>query len=180
MLTPNLWIGIVHGVVAQLIFAITAWIAAMMSPSWKRIKQVCSKGDRRWASSLVHTMVLQLILGAVYRHMLSDENLAPKATHVLYTHIAMAFVILVLAVIVGIRSRARGSASLPRLGTLLLILVCVQLLLGGGALIVLILSDGVNIPLYEILITTAHQANGALLLATSVVIWTWIARSKSL
>ena len=92
----------------------------------------------------------------------------------------MAIVVLVLAVIVGIRSRARGSASLLRLGTLLLILVCVQLLLGGGALIVIILSDGENIPLYEILMTTAHQANGALLLATSVVIWAWIARSKSL
>jgi len=43
-----------------------------------------------------------------------------------------------------------------------------------------ILSDGVDIPLYELLMTTAHQANGALLLATSVVIWAWIARSKSL
>ena len=123
-------------------------------------------------------MGIQLILGAVYRHMVSDENLAPRATHVLYTHITMAIVVLVLAVIVGIRSRARGSAPLLRLGTLLLILVCVQLLLGGGALIVLILSDGVNIPLYELLMTTAHQANGALLLATTFVIWAWIARSK--
>ena len=179
-LSPNLWIGIVHGVVGQLIFAGVAWIAAMMSPKWKTIKQVCSAADRKWATALVHSMGIQLILGAVYRHMISDENLAPRATHVLYTHITMAIVVLVLAVIVGIRSRARGSASLLRLGTLLLILVCVQLLLGAGALIVIILSDGENIPLYELLMTTAHQANGALLLANSVVIWAWIARSKSL
>ena len=177
-LSPNLWIGIVHGVVGQLIFAGVAWIASMMSPAWKTIKKVCSAGDRKWATALVHSMGIQLILGAVYRHMVSDENLAPRATHVLYTHITMAIVVLVLAVIVGIRSRARGSAPLLRLGTLLLILVCVQLLLGGGALIVLILSDGVNIPLYELLMTTAHQANGALLLATTFVIWAWIARSK--
>jgi cytochrome c oxidase assembly protein subunit 15 len=177
-LSPNLWIGIVHGVVGQLIFAGVAWIASMMSPAWKTIKKVCSAADRKWATALVHSMGIQLILGAVYRHMISDENLAPRATHVLYTHITMAIVVLVLAVIVGIRSRARGSAPLLRLGTLLLILVCVQLLLGGGALIVLILSDGVNIPLYELLMTTAHQANGALLLATTFVIWAWIARSK--
>jgi cytochrome c oxidase assembly protein subunit 15 len=177
-LSPNLWIGIVHGVVGQLIFAGVAWIASMMSPAWKTIKKVCSAADRKWATALVHSMGIQLILGAVYRHMISDETLAPKATHVLYTHITMAIVVLVLAVIVGIRSRARGSAPLLRLGTLLLILVCVQLLLGGGALIVLILSDGVNIPLYELLMTTAHQANGALLLATTFVIWAWIARSK--
>jgi cytochrome c oxidase assembly protein subunit 15 len=177
-LSPNLWIGIVHGVVGQLIFAGVAWIASMMSPAWKTIKKVCSAADRKWATALVHSMGIQLILGAVYRHMVSDENLAPRATHVLYTHITMAIVVLVLAVIVGIRSRARGSAPLLRLGTLLLILVCVQLLLGGGALIVLILSDGVNIPLYELLMTTAHQANGALLLATTFVIWAWIARSK--
>ena len=177
-LSPNLWIGIVHGVVGQLIFAGVAWIASMMSPAWETIKKVCSAADRKWATALVHSMGIQLILGAVYRHMVSDENLAPRATHVLYTHITMAIVVLVLAVIVGIRSRARGSAPLLRLGTLLLILVCVQLLLGGGALIVLILSDGVNIPLYELLMTTAHQANGALLLATTFVIWAWIARSK--
>jgi cytochrome c oxidase assembly protein subunit 15 len=177
-LSPNLWIGIVHGVLGQLIFAGVAWIASMMSPAWKMIKEVCSAADRKWATALVHSMGIQLILGAVYRHMVSDENLAPRATHVLYTHITMAIVVLVLAVIVGIRSRARGSAPLLRLGTLLLILVCVQLLLGGGALIVLILNDGVNIPLYELLMTTAHQANGALLLATTFVIWAWIARSK--
>ncbi len=177
-LSPNLWIGIVHGVLGQLIFAGVAWIASMMSPAWKTIKKVCSAADRKWATALVHSMGIQLILGAVYRHMVSDENLAPRATHVLYTHITMAIVVLVLAVIVGIRSRARGSAPLLRLGTLLLILVCVQLLLGGGALIVLILNDGVNIPLYELLMTTAHQANGALLLATTFVIWAWIARSK--
>ena len=180
VLSPNLWMGIVHGVVGQLIFAGVAWIAAMMSPSWKTIKQVCSGSDRRWATALVHSMAIQLILGAVYRHMLADENLAQRATHVLYTHITMAIVVLVLAVIVGLRSRARGSAALLWLGTLLLILVCVQLLLGGGALIVVILSDGVHMPLYEILLTTAHQANGALLLATSVVVWAWIARSNCL
>ena len=180
VLTPNLWIGIVHGVVGQLIFAGVAWIAAMMSPQWKLIKKVCSAADRKWATALVHSMGIQLILGAVYRHMISEETLAAKATHVLYTHITMAIVVLVLAVIVGTRSRARESAALYRLGTTLLILVCVQLLLGGGALIVVILSTGSDIPLYEILLTTAHQANGALLLAICVVVWAWVARSNSI
>ena len=36
MLDPNVWIGVVHGVVGQLIFAGFVWIAAMMSPSWRK------------------------------------------------------------------------------------------------------------------------------------------------
>jgi heme A synthase len=180
VLAPNLWIGVVHGVVAQLIFAGAAWIAVMMSPRWKTIKQVCTGTDRRWATALVHAMVLQLVLGAIYRHMLSDEDLAPRATHVLYTHITMAIVVLVLAVIVGLRSQERDSTTLQRCGTLLLVLVCVQFLLGGGALVVVLISEGTDIPMYELLLTTAHQANGALLLASSVVTWAWIGRSKCL
>ena len=180
VLAPNLWIGVVHGVVAQLIFAGAAWIAVMMSPRWKTIKQVCTGTDRRWATALVHAMVLQLVLGALYRHMLSDEDLAPRATHVLYTHITMAIVVLVLAVIVGLRSQERDSTTLQRCGTLLLVLVCVQFLLGGGALVVVLISEGTDIPMYELLLTTAHQANGALLLASSVVTWAWIGRSKCL
>ena len=124
-------------------------------------------------------MVLQLILGALYRHMISDPELAAKATHVLYTHIAVAVLVLVFAVIIGLRLVGRENVTLKKCGLSVLILVGVQLLLGGGALIAVLLRDGTEIPLIEVLVTTAHQANGALLLGASFATYAWVKRMIS-
>jgi len=104
LLTPNVWIGVVHGVVGQLIFAGFVWITAMMSPSWRssEIENKTNSKDVRLGWLLVTAMVLQLVLGALYRHMLGDESLAPKATHILYTHIFIALVVLILSVLFGL------------------------------------------------------------------------------
>jgi heme A synthase len=179
MLSPNLWIGVVHGVVGQVIFAGFVCLAAMMSPQWKSTSTTRQKGDVRWVSFLCAAMVLQLILGAVYRHMIGDETLAPKATHILYTHIAIAFLVLFLAVVVGLRCMQRGNALLKKIGVSLHIIVLFQVLLGGGALIVILLNKGETTPLYEVLVTTAHQANGALLLGVSFAAFVWTLRMKS-
>lgn len=177
-LKPNLWIGIVHGVVGQLIFAGFVWITAMMSPTWNSAsaERDTNAKDVRWGWALVCTMVLQLILGAVYRHMLGDEQLAPRATHVLYTHITLALVVLVAAVVLGLRFRLRNNNVLRTYGALLLGLVGVQLVLGGGALISILVRSGTDIPAYEVVFTTLHQANGALLLGASVASLAWARR----
>ena len=178
LLNPNVWIGVVHGVVGQLIFAGFVWIAAMMSPAWKddSIANKTNRGDVRLGWVLVCSMVLQLILGAVYRHMLGDETLAPKATHILYTHIFIAFVVLVVVVIFALRLLAYDHGVLKTYGKLLMTLVGVQLLLGGGALIAIIINKGVEIPTYEVVLTTLHQANGALLLGASIASLAWTKR----
>ncbi|MDP7005761.1 MAG: COX15/CtaA family protein, partial [Phycisphaerales bacterium] len=112
MLSPNLWIGVVHGVVGQLIFAGFVWLTVMMSLGWKNAKQSTNKKDKFWAGLLVIAMVLQLVLGALYRHMISDVDLASKATHVLYTHIAVAVLVLVFASVAGLRLVGRSNATL--------------------------------------------------------------------
>ena len=175
----NLWFGAVHGVVGQLIFASFVCLAAMFTPNWKSASRVTNKGDTRWATLLCVAMVVQLILGAVYRHMLGDEALAPKATHILYTHIFVAFVVLVFAIVLGIRCMHRENPLLKKLGIILHSLVMLQLLLGGGALVVILISKGETHPLYEVLVTTAHQANGALLLGASFVTFVFVSRFKS-
>ncbi|MEE2819929.1 MAG: hypothetical protein VX615_04885, partial [Planctomycetota bacterium] len=86
---------------------------------------------------------------------------------------------LVLAIVVGIRFIGLGHPVFKRLGTILLSLVSLQLLLGGGALIAIMIHKGETIPVYEVLMTTSHQANGALLLATSVMCFVWSIRFKS-
>ena len=179
LLNPNVWIGVVHGVVGQLIFAGFVWIAAMMSPAWKddSTANKTNRGDVRLGWVLVCSMVLQLILGAVYRHMLGDETLAPKATHILYTHIFIAFVVLIVVVIFALRLLAYDHRVLKTYGKLLLTLVGVQLLLGGGALVAIIINKGVEIPTYEVVLTTLHQANGALLLGVSIASLAWTKRA---
>ena len=179
VLSPNLWIGVTHGVVGQLIFAGFVWLAVMLSPRWKNAEVASNTKDKWWAGLLVAAMVLQLILGALYRHMISDPELAAKATHVLYAHIAVAVLVLVFAVIIGLRLVGRENVTLNKCGLSVLILVGVQLLLGGGALIAVLLRDGTEIPLIEVLVTTAHQANGALLLGASFATYAWVKRMIS-
>jgi cytochrome c oxidase assembly protein subunit 15 len=179
VLAPSLWIGIVHGVVGQLIFAGFVVLSAMMSKAWKTPTKSTRAGDVKWATMLCAAMVLQLLLGATYRHMLGDEALAPKATHILYTHIAVAFLVFLFAIVTGIRCMETGNALLKKLGISLHALVLVQLLLGGGALVVILVNKGETVPMYEVIVTTLHQANGALLLGASVATYVWFRRMMS-
>ena len=179
ILSPNLWIGVVHGVVGQLIFAGFVWLTVMMSTGWKNAKQSTNKKDKFWVVLLVIAMVLQLVLGALYRHMISDVDLASKATHVLYTHIAIAILVLVCASVIGLRLLGRANPILKKCGMVILVLVGLQLLLGGGALITILLRGNTEVPLIELLVTTAHQANGALLLGASFATFAWVQRMMS-
>ena len=87
--------------------------------------------------------------------------------------------VLVFAIVVGIRYMGRENRSLQRIGLSLHIFVLLQLLLGGGALFVMIVSKGdTSAPLYEVIVTTMHQANGALLLAVSFVALAWAMHMK--
>lgn len=87
-------------------------------------------------------------------------------------HIGGALVILVLAVMTGaiVSSRAREIAPLRILGKGLVHAVGLQLALGIGALVVVLLRVDEKIPAYEVIVTSAHQALGALLLAMSAML----------
>jgi heme A synthase len=174
----NTWFGVIHGVIGQLIFASFVCLAAPFSPLWKSPSQSTNRGDGKWAFALCLAMLLQLVLGAIYRHMIGDEALAPKATHILYTHIAVAFLVLVIAIVLGVRCMHRDNAFLKKLGITLHALVLLQLLLGGGALVVILINEDATHPLYEVLVTTAHQANGALLLGASFATFVWVNHVK--
>jgi hypothetical protein len=72
----------------------------------------------------------------------------------------------------------RGNSLLKKLGIILHSLVLLQLLLGGGALVVILINKGETHPLYEVLVTSAHQANGALLLGASFATFVFVSRLK--
>ncbi|GJQ29956.1 MAG: hypothetical protein HBSAPP03_18400 [Phycisphaerae bacterium] len=165
--------AIIHGVSAQAILAGLVGLAVYLSPSFARLATIDppAKESRRLkflATALMHSLLLQLILGAVYRHL--------RHGHVLWTHAAFAMVVLVAALAAGTVAQAYrrdqgGPARAIRLaGTWVLAVVGVQFVLGWVAFMGA--GQGLNTAsVTQALIRTAHQANGALLLAAATVLF---------
>jgi heme A synthase len=114
-------------------------------------------------------LLAQLILGALVRHF----------SWGLLVHIATAVVVILVGLAVAVRAWGRYDrvATIRRLGVALLSLLLSQLLLGIGALIAIgIDRTGATPHPLDVALTTAHQANGALLLACAVALTLWLPR----
>lgn len=164
---PNLMLAVVHGVVGQLFLATMVALAVFTSTTWLARTGAVPRAnptiDRRLSAVLVVLLIVQLVLGAVLRHLSS----------MLLTHVTMAVFVAMLAMVVGMRVGGTKPAPprLASLGAQLMTAVGLQIALGIGALVVTTMTRDVTPrPLLDIVVTTAHQANGALLLALSVTI----------
>ena len=126
-------------------------------------------------------LLLQLVIGAIYRHLGSDLGFdVGRTAHILMAHIALAALVTLLAVLNGIRGMLmpEGRPVMRRIGLALLILVSLQLLLGIAATLAVFSHEpGMPVPIFEVLVTSAHQANGALLLGAAVLMIAWTCRS---
>lgn len=157
---------VVHGVTAQIFLGMMAAIAVLCGRSWKATQPITVEAatDRPLSLMLLGVLVIQLILGAVARHLHAQ----------VMTHMAFAGVVFLLAIACGLRAWGMHGQKLPalaRCGQAVTALVTVQLALGIGALI----AVGLNRPdgpptIADVLLTTAHQANGAALLAFTVAL----------
>jgi cytochrome c oxidase assembly protein subunit 15 len=180
-----------HGVLAQVFFALLVAHAAHLSSlyrnvaaGWASEKDAKIKGI---TTGLVHSTFLQLILGATYRHL--DQM------HALWTHAGFSLVVAVMAMIAGFMLRARPATdpAISRwtrsLGSALLAVVVAQFVMGWIALLAILTSGGRGEPVMydqlgsapaidvlKALIATAHQANGALLLALGTLAMTFSRR----
>lgn len=183
-LAPSTALAIAHGVLAQVVLAAMVVTAGMTSTRWRRGPVPLGEGkqstDRTLAVLLVICLLLQLGLGAAYRHIGTEIGTrAPGATHALMGHIAMAVVVAVLGVFVGLR----GSSMVGRddvfrwLGRAFLIMVGLQILLGFAAVAAVMLrpeaGTTADVPVWEVLVTSGHQANGALMLSTATLLCVW-------
>ncbi|MBY0112189.1 MAG: COX15/CtaA family protein [Phycisphaerales bacterium] len=174
---------VIHGVLAQGVFCMYAALAVFLSPIYQRAKQGILSGVinlaastsrpkllRIFANAALHTTLLQLIMGAVYRHT--------RHVHVLWTHIALSFVVVVLAILAasaaqGVRpSDESARRAVARLGALAGASVVLQFVLGWVVFLV-----ASNTPqaasIGEGLLRTAHQANGAVLIASLAGLAVW-------
>ncbi len=192
------WLGVFHGVLAQIFLALLVAQAVWLAPAWQRLTRSSERDYRKWkfvATAATHTTIIQLAFGAMYRHV--------GSSHALMTHIGFSVVVLVFAIMAsaGAMSLAQPAPALARRGSLLgktlMGVVGLQLLLGVGALMAVMaekregvptadelaankLADGsaiAQVPLHELLLATGHQANGAILLALLTMSLVWAKRA---
>jgi predicted RND superfamily exporter protein len=86
--------------------------------------------------------------------------------------------VLILAVITGAHATSRAGSIRPMrfFGKALIHGVGLQFALGIAALVVVLIRTDASIPVYEVAITSAHQAIGALILASASMLAAWSLR----
>jgi cytochrome c oxidase assembly protein subunit 15 len=180
-------VALIHGCVGPLFFAYLACLVVVTSEWWQSVPRVDSPNGNRivrsaWTTSAI--VYLQLILGAIIRHVpLSAAPGIFRAALLFHLLLAVALTghLLMLAIrstslpreIKGVRSFAWLSASL----------VIVQLVLGVATYVAKYAfpswfgdyAFAANYvvqekSLFQSLITTAHVANGSLILFVSVML----------
>ncbi len=181
---------VVHGIFGQIVFAVAVALAVMLTPTY-RAEQTLEpdaklKKAKTWAVAGAHVLLLQLILGAVYRHLKYEG--ATGASHVLWTHIGFSIIVLLIALVAGFRATsASDNAGVYGRGMLLSgrtlgVLVGVQWLIGWLALfgVMMALSNSPEDPRPQglgAIATTAHQLNGAFVLASASAVMVWTRRA---
>jgi hypothetical protein len=94
-------------------------------------------------------------------------------------HLSLAVLVAGAAFVTGIRGYGlhQETPFYARLGKALLALISLQILLGFGALTAVSLARSApEPPAYEVIVATAHQATGAMLLAVSTLMFVWSRR----
>lgn len=186
-------IGIVHGVLAQIFLAMLAMQAAWHSPLWNSMDPASMTRygrAKKLATALTHATVLQLAMGAAFRH-LSAEGLK-GASHALWTHVGFSLVVVIFAALAAAAAMGDPEEGEPRrsilkrCGAWIIGIVGLQFALGWAALWAVTtssdrgpvptaakLADAEPVPMVEVLLATSHQANGALLLSAAAVTMLW-------
>ena len=179
-LAPSAEIGVAHGIFGQMVFALFCLIAALCGSRYKSpATQVAgdTSAGRRMSLLLIVVLFVQLFSGAVYRHLQvpMPDAAATYPKWAMHLHLTGAIIVFVMTVLVGLRAMRfpKSLRPLPQLGHGILMLVGLQFALGIGAFVFVITRKSLAIPMGEVIFTTMHQATGALLLATSLLVCVW-------
>lgn len=165
--------AIFHGVFGQITIAFLCATGAIATRRYAKdgtsdIVRTVDPVVRYGSMALMLALLLQLILGALSRHL--------ESTHSAYTHLGFAFVVFALLAVVAMRAMKHGGTPLPRLGMVCAVLVIVQILLGFGALALVLPSydgtPGADAP-FTAFVATLHQATGAALLGACTLLHIW-------
>ena len=166
---PSLALALLHGVLGQVFFSLIVALAAFTSPGWQIARPTPEKGaaiDRWLSKALVAVLLVQLVLGALVRHLAAGVTL----------HVTLAMIATGLGLAAGFRALVIHGERRPlqRLGGVLLLLFPVQLILGVLTLVMTAAAGSAGAPGWgDVLVATAHQLTGAALLGSSVLLACW-------
>jgi heme a synthase len=158
-------LAIVHAAIAQIFFALTIGLAIFTSASWKQatVSVLNDAGRLRRLCAITTALIyLQIVFGAVLRH--TGERLD---AHLLFAALVAIHVILIA---MRVTRHHAGIDLLNRPALALVILLLVQIALGGASYAAKFTAlwpisfDAI------VFITTLHLAVGALMLAASIAL----------
>jgi len=158
-------LAVVHAVVAQSVFTVTAAMTLFLTRTWRTGRSV----EGAWAVRLrllsvvlTVTVLLQVVSGAALRHFGWG----------LHLHLLLAAAALSSAAILAqkVLAQPSGVPLLPQLGMGLLMLMVCQVMLGMGSWMFWRADSGLQPPLSAVLVTTAHVVLGAFILATATLV----------
>jgi cytochrome c oxidase assembly protein subunit 15 len=171
-------LALIHGLFAQLVFALLVSLALFTSRSWEApasFPSVLSAG-RVWRLSLWTSVLIyvQIIFGAILRHTSSPLG---QRGHIL---VAFGVVAAVALLVKTVFEKRDGEKALAISVGLLAVFVAVQVLLGVEALLIRFGRPGLpelqvtSIP--QGIVRTAHFVLGSLIFATAVAVSLWAGR----
>ncbi len=170
---PSIGLAVAHGVMGQLFFGLVVAMSVFLSGTWRSgaapRQRPSVPTDRALSAGLVGLLLVQLVLGAVQRHLERG----------LMIHVSLAIFVILLVVTCG--SRAAGLypdvPAIRRTGVVLSAAVTLQAVLGMLALVAVGMEQDAGGPAaWQVAVRTAHQAVGALLLASAVSLALWTRR----
>ncbi len=167
-------LAVVHGVTAQVFLSLLVAIAVVCTRTWRSdlapVPSRTAGADRRIATIAMAALLIQIIFGAIQRHLAVG----------LMLHIVFAFVVAGLTIAAGARAWGfyPNASVLRRAGLAVIHLTGVQLTLGFCAWIARGAATSGSLSLeWTIVVTTLHQGTGAALLAAAVTLRLWLTRS---
>ena len=157
-----------HGVFGQAFFGLMVSLCVFTSRGW--IEAAVRKPDRGnlrlWTLSLLGMVYAQIVVGAWFRHF--------KSAPALWSHIVLAVVVLAFshATAGWVRRKGKDAPSLRGSSIAVALTATLQVVLGVLALwLMLPLGGNPRMPtLWQAMLRTGHQTNGALLLAAAIVL----------
>ena len=152
-----------HASLAPVLLSILVAIAADVSAQKVRTQPLKDPGRPSFRSLTVIVSLLallQVLLGAAYRH-----GLLGVLTHILN---ALVITLMVLVVSIPVIREFAGHASLRSAALGLAVVTALQVSLGFGTFIVLLIGSGSSTTLS--ILSVAHAATGALVLAAGVLL----------
>ncbi len=167
---PNIVFAMIHAVLGQVFFGLLVALNVFLAATWQRpaepLRRPTAATDHLLTVLLVAAILVQLVFGAVLRHVAGGLTL----------HIVMAMGVLLLAVLCGARAWAwhRERPPLNRLGPTMVFLTIWQVVLG---MLAMTATGVIGMKLLsgppEVILPTVHQVIGAILLAHAVRMMLW-------